>query len=213
MNIDFDRSALLEQVLAIIRDENTSPRDFRANLRQLGTYLAYESAKKLDCIDINIKTPVSDAVVKQIADDIVVLSLLRAAMPMADAVLDQFKDASLGVISASRADMISDDGTAFQIKGGYTKIPDLNDKVVYVVDPMLATGSSMKYLLELVKEQSPRKIILLVAISSRFGINEIENQFPEIDIYSAAIDEVLNNKGYIVPGLGDAGDRVCNTIN
>ena len=94
---------------------------------------------------------------------------------------------------------------------GYSKIPDLNDKIVILVDPMLATGSTIKYLLSSIRELKPKKVFLLVAIASNFAINLLEENFPYIDIYTAGIDAELNDKGYIIPGLGDAGDRVCNT--
>ena len=125
--------------------------------------------------------------------------------------LDAIDNSSLGLISASRSDMIGEGGTAFRINGGYSKIPPLDNKVVFVVDPMLASGSSIKYLLNLIKDEKPSKIIVLVAIASEFGVKLIEKTYPDVDIYCGVIDKELNSKGYIVPGLGDAGDRVCNT--
>lgn len=211
MRINFESSTLTEQALMYLRDKNTSSRIFRENLRRLGTFLCYEAAKKLDTQKISVDTPVAKAEVDKIIDEVVVLSLLRAAMPMADAVLDSIDNSSLGIISASRSDMIGEGGTAFHINGGYSKIPPLDNKVVFVVDPMLASGSSIKYLLNMIKDEKPKKIVVLVAIASEFGVSLIEENYSEVEIYCGTIDKELNSKGYIVPGLGDAGDRVCNT--
>lgn len=211
MLIEFKRSALMDQVLTILRDKQTKAKEFRQNLRQLGIYLAYESAKFLSTTDTEIITPVSSTSSRTISDDIVVLALLRAAMPMAEAVLEQYTNASYGVISASRGKMVTVGGTAFEINGGYSNIPDLKDKVVIVVDPMLASGSTLKFLLNKLQHESPKKIQLLVAIASKFGVSVIEEKYPDVEIFTAVVDDVLDEKGYISPGLGDAGDRVCNT--
>ena len=132
---------------------------------------------------------------------------------MTNSVFNQFEGASLGIISASRGNMIKADGKEFEIESNYSKIPDIENKIVIIVDPMLATGSTITYLLKTIEnsDQNPHKIVVFCAIASRFGINQIETNFPQVDIFAAAIDETLNEKGYIIPGLGDAGDRAFNT--
>ena len=101
--------------------------------------------------------------------------------------------------------MISDDGTSFKIKGGYINTPPLDDKTVIIVDPMLATGSTLIYLLSKIAG-IPKKIMLFVAIASEYGIKTIEENYPDVQIFAGALDKELNKKGYIIPGLGDAGD-------
>ncbi|MCY3411096.1 MAG: uracil phosphoribosyltransferase [Candidatus Heimdallarchaeota archaeon] len=211
MREHFQSSALLEDAIAKLRDKNTDSSLFRYYLRKVGTYLSYEAAKHIETTSISISTPVAYTEVPIIQEKIVILSLLRAAMPMSEAVLNQFEQASYGVISASRAEMIGDEGRAFKISGGYNNIPSVEGKTVIIVDPMLATGSTIKYLLDHITKQQVKQIFLLIAISSDFGLNLIEKAYPQVKIFSATVDQELNSKGYIVPGLGDAGDRVCNT--
>ena len=213
MNITFVRSVLMEQALAHLRDKQTSSDVFRHYLGKLGIYLSYEAAKRMDTQQITINTPVAETKVEKISHEVVVLSILRAAMPLANAVLDEFDNSSLGMITASREEMIGENGTSFHIKSGYSKIPALENKVVFIVDTILATGSTIKYLLDLISDKKPKKAIILVGISSEFGLRVIEECYPEVDIFCGAIDKELNSVGYLVPGLGDAGDRVCNTMD
>ncbi|MDH5403741.1 MAG: uracil phosphoribosyltransferase [Candidatus Heimdallarchaeota archaeon] len=211
MKIEFVKSSLMEESLAKIRDENTIPAEFRKHLRRIGRYLIYEVGKNLEVIDTITKTPIAEAATQKIKHEVVIISVLRAALPMVDAILEEVDNSSLGVISASRDLMKSEDGTEFEIKADYVKLPTLENKVAIIVDPMLATGSTIKYLLGLISDQNPAKIIIISAIASKYGINLIESKYPAVEIYTAVTDEILNEKGYIVPGLGDAGDRACNT--
>ncbi|MHA2503969.1 MAG: uracil phosphoribosyltransferase [Candidatus Kariarchaeaceae archaeon] len=211
MLVDFRKSALLEESIAIIRDEVTNSSVFRSHLRKIGRYLIYEASKDFETVDTTVKTPLSEAKVKKIKQGVTVISVLRAALPMVDAVFEEFADASLGVASASRGEMLDTEGKQFEIKSDYMKIPPLEGRIVILVDPMLATASTILYILEEISKESPKMVVLLSAIASQYGVDMIETQFPEVKIYVAAIDEVLNSKGYIVPGLGDAGDRACNT--
>jgi len=211
VKIEFVKSSLMEESLAKIRDENTIPAEFRKHLRRIGRYLIYEVGKNLEVIDTITKTPIAEAATQKIKHEVVIISVLRAALPMVDAILEEVDNSSLGVISASRDLMKSEDGTEFEIKADYVKLPTLENKVAIIVDPMLATGSTIKYLLGLISDQNPAKIIIISAIASKYGINLIESKYPAVEIYTAVTDEILNEKGYIVPGLGDAGDRACNT--
>jgi len=211
VKIDFDHSSLMEESIAIIRDKDTPSTKFRNHLRKIGRYLVYEASKKFETIDDTVQTPLSPVVVKKISHEVVVISVLRAALPMVDAIFEEFDNASLGVASASRGKMIDPKGTKFEIQSDYMKLPSLENKIVLLVDPMLATASTILFILEEIKHENPSKIVLLSAIASEFGIKQVEQRFPDVEIYSAAIDGVLNDKGYIIPGLGDAGDRACNT--
>jgi uracil phosphoribosyltransferase len=209
---ELSRSVILEDTITRLRDKNTGPFEFRRLLQKLGRMLTYE-IKGLDGKEVEIDTPLSSTRGVLVPDNIVVISVLRAALPMADAVLNEFETARLGIISASRDKMDLDQGRSFTINSNYYNTPKLKEKIVIIVDPMLASASTMLFILDKIKKQEPAKIIVLTAISAEYGVKRIEDKFPEVDIYSAAIDKELNSDGYIVPGLGDAGDRIANTIH
>jgi len=211
MQIKTPTSALLEQSLGIIRNKDTRPVRFRNHLRKIGRYLIYEASKNFELENSTVQTPLETAVIQKMKHQVVIISVLRAALPMVDAIFEEFDDASLGVASASRGEMLDSAGTKFKIESDYMKIPDVSNKIVVFVDPMLATASTISYLLKDIKKQNPVKIVLISAIAAQFGIDVIEEKFPEVEIYCAAVDDILNDHGYIVPGLGDAGDRACNT--
>ncbi|MHA2252249.1 MAG: uracil phosphoribosyltransferase [Candidatus Kariarchaeaceae archaeon] len=211
MKIEFKESSVLIEALTAIRDKNTSAPKFRSNLKRIGTYLAYEAAKDFITKKYSIETPITKMLADKIEHEIVIISILRAALPMVDGVLDQFENASIGIISASRGDMVDEQGTEFIINSSYTNLPSLKNKIAIIVDPMLATGSTIKFVLQLMENESPNKIVLISAIASKFGVKAIEDFNPEVSIYVGATDPSLNERGYIVPGLGDAGDRAFNT--
>ena len=210
MRRELSGSIILEDTITRLRDKNTEPFEFRRLMQKLGRMLTYE-IRGVDGRRVDIDTPVMSTTRVLVPDNIVVISVLRAALPMADAVLNEFETAKLGIISASRDKMELDQGRSFTINSNYYNTPDLKEKIVIVVDPMLASASTMLYILEKINYEKPAKIIVLAAISAEYGIKRVEDKFPEVDIYSAAIDEKLNSDGYIVPGLGDAGDRIANT--
>ncbi|MHA2028171.1 MAG: uracil phosphoribosyltransferase [Candidatus Kariarchaeaceae archaeon] len=213
MLVKFRQSLLLEQAVSIIRDKNTDSAKFRKYLERIGSYLSFEAAKTFEAEEISVETPLATASSLRIKQEIVILSILRAALPMTNAVFNQFEGASLGIVSASRGNMIATDGREFEIESNYSKVPDIENKIVIIVDPMLATGSTIKFLLQSIEdsEQNPTKIVVFCAIASKFGIDQLEKNHPNVEIFAAAVDEILNEKGYIVPGLGDAGDRAFNT--
>ncbi|MCG3215109.1 MAG: uracil phosphoribosyltransferase [Candidatus Heimdallarchaeota archaeon] len=212
MSINYsENSVLISEVIGNLRDIKTEPASFRSNLRKIGGYLAYEASKLLDTTQRTVKTPLGEADVIELKDQIVVITILRAALPMSEGVLEQFTNASVGVISASRGKMLEVGGKDFRIDCTYVNIPYLENKVALIVDPMLASGSTILFLLETLKEQKTKKIIVLCAIASQYGIERIKKKFPEVEIVTGDIDKILNENGYIVPGLGDAGDRAFNT--
>ncbi len=204
-------NVLCSEVIAKLRNKNTEPPVFRHNLRELGIYLAYEASKYLSKKDTVVKTPLGNKKMKVIADDISVISILRAAAPMAEGVLSQYKHASVGFVSASRGKMLNEQGTDFRIDGDYFNVPYLENKVAILVDPMLASGSTLLYLVDKLYHQNPTKIIILCAIASNYGLKRLKGKYDELIILAGDIDPVLDKKGYIVPGLGDAGDRAFNT--
>ncbi len=207
-----ETSFLISEATGNLRDKDTSPAQFRITLKRIGNFLAYEASKHFDTKISSVETPLGTANFKEHKDDIVVISILRAALPMSEGVLEILPDASVGVISTSRGKMLEADGTDFRIDCAYINIPYLEEKkVAIIVDPMLASGSTMLFLLKQLENQKPKKIIILCAIAAKFGIERILEHYPEVLILAGAIDPILNDKGYIVPGLGDAGDRAFNT--
>ncbi|MBI4813656.1 MAG: uracil phosphoribosyltransferase, partial [Methanobacterium sp.] len=136
-------------------------------------------------------------------NDIVVVSVLRAAIPLVEGIMRVFRNAQYGVVGASR-----EDEPPFSVEIGYFKLPSVNEKIVLIADPMLATGNTMNAILNRIQEKgSPRRLVLFNVIASRQGIELVEKEHPDVEIYTCAIDEELNPDGYIVPGLGDAGDK------
>ncbi|MHA1818868.1 MAG: uracil phosphoribosyltransferase [Promethearchaeota archaeon] len=210
---DFSDNAIISEVIARLRNKETRPPEFREKLHKLGMFLAYEYSKDLPSIIDEIETPLAIAKYKKINCEIVVIGILRAALPMVDGVMDIFYNAHLGVVSAARKKMIQENGKDFEIETGYWKIPDTKDKYVVIVDPMLASGSTLLTLLDnLKKEESlPANISVFCAIAAKYGVDRIIEKYSDVNIFAGVIDKTLNSHGYIVPGLGDAGDRAFNT--
>lgn len=207
----FENKPLISRVIAKLRDKETRPPAFRAALFKLGQYLSYEISGTLPTIQKNVESPLGKAKYLDISENLVIASILRAALPMAEGVLDEFPDAHFGFLSASREEIKDEKTKDFAIIQNYIKMPMSKDKIVIVVDPMLATGSTLVRVLSELNKTNPSKIIVLSAIASQFGIDKIQKTYPDIEIYTGAIDQDLNEKGYIIPGLGDAGDRAYNT--
>ena len=213
MYMDFSNVALISKIVANLRNKDTQPPEFRKNLFKLGRLMAYEVSKTLPTVLKIVASPFGEAEYLDFNTDIVIVGILRACLPMAEGVFDEFPDAIFGLLSASRGKKLSEDGKDFEINAAYVKIPPCKDKIVLVVDPMLATASTMLKLLKLIENEKPTKIIIIGAIAAKYGIDRITKSYPHVDVYTAAIDPKLNEKGYIIPGLGDAGDRAFNTGN
>lgn len=202
------QSSIASQFLAEIRDvkiQNDTLR-FRENMRKLGTLLAYEISKKLDYRTETIQTPLTNAVVNVLDEDLVIMSILRAALPFSHGFQDLFEKASFGFVGAGRKAQKSDDEV--EIALDYLATPDLNNKTLILVDPMLATGKSMvKSIDQLLKNGSPKFIHIACTIAAPEGIRYLKEHLnTPYDLWSCAVDEKLNEKYYLVPGLGDAGD-------
>ncbi|MFY7860799.1 MAG: uracil phosphoribosyltransferase [Chitinophagales bacterium] len=177
---------------------------FRTNLRRLGQILGYEASKSIRFVDFDVQTPLGVCKSSQIADELAIATILRAGLPMHSGVLDYFDYAESAFITAYRKYHKSGE---FEIKLEYVVTPQLNDKVFLLCDPMLATGASVIAALDAIKQYGrPRFICVLSVIASSEAISVIKKYDPDIHIYTGAIDEELTAKGYIVPGLGDAGD-------
>jgi uracil phosphoribosyltransferase len=196
---------LLQEKLTLIRREGINAIHFRGGIIDIGRWLAYELANTLEKEDVTVQTPLGVAEGVRIKDknDIVVVSVLRAAIPLVEGIMRVFRNAQYGVVGASRKDE-----PPFPVEVGYSKLPTVDDKIVVIADPMLATGNTMNAILDRIEEKgTPRRVVLLNVIASEPGIRRVEEKHPDIEIYTCAVDEELNQDGYIIPGLGDAGDK------
>lgn len=198
---------LIQHKLSIIRDRDTSVKEFREIVSEIATLMCYEATRDLTVEECEVETPVDKAKVKKIAGKkIVIVPILRAGLGMVDGLLTLVPSAKVGHIGLYR-----DPETLEPIKY-YCKMPrDVNERDVLIVDPMLATGGSASAAITFMKEYGCGNIKLMNIIAAPEGVKRIREDHPDVDLYVAAVDERLNEHGYIVPGLGDAGDRIFGT--
>lgn len=195
---------LVMETLTKIRKKGIKSAHFRNGIIEIGRLMSYEFANSLEKEDIEVETPLGKADGIKIISrkDIVIITILRASLPLTNGILRVFPEAQYGVIGAWRKDT-----PPFDVCMDYLKIPDLNDKIVIVADPMLATGNTMELILKKLKIfGNPKRTVLFTVISSKQGLKKIMEIYPELEIYTCSVEEKLNKDGYIVPGLGDAGD-------
>ena len=177
---------------------------FRRNMERIGEIAAFEISKKLDYKEMEITTPLDKIKVREIAVQPVITTILRAGVPLFQGVLNYFDKADCGFVAAYRKHDMND---YFSIKQDYLTCPNIEGRPLIVADPMLATGASLiEALKDLLTHGKPSQIHILAAIASRQGAEAIRTAYPEAHIWIGAIDEELTSKGYITPGLGDAGD-------
>jgi uracil phosphoribosyltransferase len=203
-----EENSILNHFLAQIRDvsiQKDSMR-FRKNIERIGEIMAYELSKTLEYKDIKVQTPLGIKETRTIADNVVLCSILRAGLALHQGFMNFFDDAENGFVSAYRNHYNNDD--AFEILVEYQAAPSFQDKNLILIDPMLATGQSIVAVLnKLHLEQKPKEIHIAVVIAAPEGITYLEENLPEnCHLWVAVCDEKLNEKNYIVPGLGDAGD-------
>lgn len=197
---------LITHKLAIMRDKNTGTKDFRQNLSEIGGLMAYEISRDLPLKEVEITTPVQTCNTQMLAKDIVLVPILRAGLGMVDGIASIIPTVKIGHVGLYR------DEETLQPHEYFFKMPENIDKsIVYVVDPMLATGGSASAAITSLKARGVTNIKLVCLVGVMEGVKRIEEDHPDVDIYLAALDEKLNEKGYIVPGLGDAGDRIFGT--
>ena len=202
----------LQSLLTKLRDKNTKYSVFRDIVRDSGRYIAYEISRELDFKKVTVETPLGIAEGLVFCSDIVLIMILRASLPLVDGMMEIFKHARVGVVSAKRIEEKKENNTIFNVVIPYERIPDVDGKTVIIADPMLATATTMIEILKRVKERGkPKKLIIATLIASEYGVNRIERLHPDAQIYTLAIDKELNENGYIIPGLGDAGDRAFGT--
>jgi uracil phosphoribosyltransferase len=177
---------------------------FRRNMERLGEIFAYEISKKLAYTDVETETPLGIASTKVLSERIVLSAILRAGLPFHSGLLNYFDEADNAFVSAYRTH--HKDGS-FEVSMNYVTCPDINDSILIIADPMLATGSSFAKALEgLLQNGRPKEIHFATIIASQFGVDFIRRDFPKVHLWVGDIDEELTAKSYIVPGLGDAGD-------
>lgn len=198
--------SLLDPIMAELRsvDTQNDRARFRDNLEAIGQYIGYEISKELSYVEKEVTTPLGTLPCRELAEQPVVATILRAGLPLHIGLLHAFPKADNAVLSAYRKHV---DETQFEICLQYASCPPLQDRVLLLNDPMLATGKSMIAVLEELKAYGePKKVHIVSVIASQEGISAVEAAHPQATIWTAAIDSDLNEKGYIIPGLGDAGD-------
>ena len=198
---------LLQHKLSILRDENTGVKDFRQVVSEIATLMCYEATRDLPLEEVEIKTPVATGRFKTIAGKkLAIVPVLRAGLGMVDGILTLIPSAKVGHIGLYR------DPETLEPVEYYCKMPtDIADRDVIILDPMLATGGSASAAIQFIKNYEVKHIKLMNIIAAPEGVERVRRDHPDVDIYVAAVDEKLNDHGYIVPGLGDAGDRIFGT--
>ena len=198
---------LIQHKLTILRSKDTSVKDFRELVREISSLMCYEATRNLPTQEVEVQTPVGVAKAQVLAGKkLAIVPVLRAGLGMVDAMVDLIPSAKIGHIGLYR-----DPDTHEPVKY-YCKMPnDIAQRQVFVVDPMLATGGSAVAAISFIKEYGCKYITLMDIIAAPEGIAAVRKAHPDVDIFVAAVDEGLNDHAYIVPGLGDAGDRIFGT--
>ncbi len=198
---------LIQHKLAILRSKNTSVKEFRELIGEISGLMCYEATRNLPTKEVEVQTPVAVAKCRRLAGKkLAIIPILRAGLGMVEAMVDLIPSAKIGHIGLYR-----DPETHMPVEY-YCKLPeDIGNRQVFVVDPMLATGGSAVAAINFLKEHGCRNIIMMYIIGCPEGVKAVQEAHPDVDIYLAAQDEKLNEHAYIVPGLGDAGDRIFGT--
>lgn len=206
-NVTVTDHPLIQHKLSIMRDKDTGSKDFRELLTEIAMLMGYEVTKDLNLKDIEIETPMRKMKAKTLSGKkIAIVPILRAGIGMVDGLVSLIPAAKVGHVGLYR------DPETLKPVEYYCKLPaDIEEREILLVDPMLATGGSATAAIELLKEKGAKNIKLVNLVAAPEGIEEVHKYFPDIEIFVAAIDDKLNEHGYIVPGLGDAGDRLFGT--
>ena len=198
---------LIQHKLSILRDKGTSVKEFRELISEIAMLMCYEATRDLPLEDVEIETPVAKATVKRIAGKkLAIVPILRAGLGMVDGMVSMMPNVKVGHIGLFR-----DPETLEPVKYYFKMPPDIDERDVIVVDPMLATGGSASAAIKFLKDDGVKHIKLMCIIGAPEGVERMQADHPDVDIYVAALDDRLNEHGYIVPGLGDAGDRIFGT--
>ena len=204
MSVTVVDHALAGHLLAQLRSEETAPPVFRTLAKRLALTLALEAIRDLPTTEIAVRTPLEETT-GRVLDDLVAVPILRAGLGMLEAVTELFPEVAVGYIGLER------DEASLEPQSYYRKLPPVEGRHVLVLDPMLATGGSGSAATSAVKEGGPASIRFVCVVAAPEGIRKMEADHPDVPIFTAAIDRQLNERGYIVPGLGDFGDRLFGT--
>ena len=198
---------LIQHKITMIRDEKTTVKDFRELANEIALLMGYEATKDLELTDTKVKTPMEETIGKTIAKQVAVVPILRAGLGMVDAIVSLIPAAKVGHVGLYR------DPETHEPVEYYCKLPtDIEQRQVLVVDPMLATGGSAVAAIDFIKKRGAKKIKMMNIIGAPEGVKAVQAAHPDVDIYIGALDRELNEKCYIMPGLGDAGDRLFGTL-
>ena len=198
---------LIQHKIGLIRKKETGTKDFRETISEIAMMICYEATRHLELADVQIETPICSTTVKEIKGrKMAIVPILRAGLGMVDGALKMIPAGKIGHIGLYR------DPETLKPVEYYCKLPaDCAEREVFVVDPMLATGGSSVAAIRMLKEKGCKKIHFLCIIAAPEGVKAMQEAHPDVDVYIGALDEHLNEHGYIVPGLGDAGDRIFGT--
>ena len=205
MPISVSKHPLVADSLRGLRDVTTQPDEFRSLARKVITLLLYEATADLPARIGTVRTPLADAPSLEVEEEVVAIPVLRAGLGLLGPVLELLPKVSVGCIGLER-----DEQSAIA-RIYYNKLPRLEGKIALLLDPMLATGGSAAQALDLIKEAGGRDTRMICIVAAPEGVKVLAERHPEVDVYTAALDERLNDKAYIVPGLGDFGDRLFGT--
>ena len=206
-NVHIMDHPLIHHKLAVLRNKETPVKEFRELVNEISGLMCYEATRSLPTMDVEVETPVATAKCKMLAGKkLAIVPILRAGLGMVDALVDLIPSAKIGHIGLYR-DPVTHEPVEY-----YCKLPeDIGNRVTFVVDPMLATGGSAVAAIDFLKKHGCTKIIMMNVIGCPEGIKRVQEAHPDVEMYLAACDERLNEHAYIVPGLGDAGDRIFGT--
>lgn len=197
---------LMHHKLSLIRDEKTGTKDFRQTVNEIAMLMAYEITRDLPTVTVEVQTPVAVAKCQQLEKEVVIVPILRAGLGMVEGITALIPTAKVGHIGLYR------DEQTLEPHEYYAKFPPcIVEATVLLVDPMLATGGSVAHAIKLLKERGIKNISYVGVVGAPEGVKRIQKEHPDVDIFLAALDEKLNENGYIVPGLGDCGDRLFGT--
>ncbi len=205
-NIHVLNHPLIEHKLTNIRNKDTKTKDFYENVQEIASLMAFEISRDFPLRDVEIETPICKTVAHELASDVVIVPILRAGLGMVDGIRQIIPSAKVGFIGLYR------DEETLEPHEYYAKFPEnIATSIVLLVDPMLATGGSAIAAVDMLKKRGVSDIRYVGLVSSPEGIDALHQAHPDVEIYTAAKDEKLNEHGYIVPGLGDCGDRLFGT--
>jgi len=197
---------LIDHKMSQVRDKNTSTKAFRETVSEIGALITYEITRDFKTMPKSIETPMASMIAYELEKPVVIIPILRAGLGMVDGIHNIIPHAKIGHIGLYR------DEETLQPKAYYQKFPkSIIESVVLVVDPMLATGGSASYAIDVLKKHGVKDIRYVGLVGCPEGISRLQQDHPEVSIYLAALDEKLDDNGYIIPGLGDCGDRLFGT--